>query len=137
MGRRWWRPYVAPAFFASIFIGLFVAGFLVDVSRSEQVVGQVLSAGLVGLMAVFFLTARGRRAARRASARSREPVTVGDQWRIFFGILATLTAMNVSDSLDLHYWTSMSVALPTCVGVVVAVSWVLGRARGPRAQRSN
>lgn len=64
-------------------------------------------------------------------------MTVADQWRTFFGILATLTAMTVSDSLDLHRWTSLTVALPTCVGVVLAVSWGLRGARGSRTPQSD
>lgn len=130
------RKYAVPALFVASATVAFGVGFVVDgISSAEQVVGQAMCVAIGCFFGSFLVTERGRARLDRPP-REKGPLTTDEQWEVFFLLLGSMTGLVVSDELDPHRWTQVTIVGPLCVlAALGGLSLVLRHRRARAAEQ--
>lgn len=131
------RKFVLELAGLACYAALFVWSFWVDVPQVEQIAGQVLSLLVMSFFGYFLFTERGQ----RKTLKPDKSVDLGDpaeQWRVFFQVVGIVAVLIVARELDLQFWSSMTILVPSMLLVFAAASIVLrpwfGKRRAERDQ---
>ena len=131
-----WRRFAGLAYIA-LYVALLVWGFWVDVSRSQQVIGQALAVAVIVVATYAVFSDRGH----EGHLRRIEPADLSDpsqQWALFFKCVTAFLAFVISQDVELTLWATLTISVPLTIlaygGGATVVRAVRRRRQVPSAQ---